>query len=136
MMDHRSDPVSPALRGVPRSSDASDSSHADTEDMSNSAIDHELSLLSNGDLCELLDRYESEERDVSRRRRELHEQIDALRERGADADGFDLLALERQEQELSSERHDLHLDIGELRREKHRRITLLRSAPAIGGRTA
>lgn len=101
--------------------------------MSNTAVDHELALLSNGELCELLERYEAEERDLSRRRRELHERIDAARERGVESDGSHLLALERQEQELSSERHDLHQDIGELRREKHRRITSLRAAPAIAG---
>lgn len=101
--------------------------------MANTAVDHELALLPNGELCELLERYEAEERDVSRRRRELHERIDALRERGDDSGGSQLHALERQEQELSSERHELHQEIGELRREKHRRITSLRSAPAIAG---
>ena len=106
--------------------------------MSISAGAHDLELLSNRALCELLERAESEELSLSQTRHRLHEQIDALEMRSANAPeehAAELADLARRERVVSEERLELHRRIADLRLEKHGRLDSLR-APlrAVAGR--
>jgi hypothetical protein len=89
-----------------------------------------LALLSNRTLCELLELAESEERSLSQTRQQLHEQIEALKTRSADAPeehAAELAGLAQRESTMSEERLELHLHIAELRLEKHSRLDSLRA---------
>ena len=89
-------------------------------------------LLSNRELCRMLDDAEREERSLSDRRKELHALIDDLSV-NAPEDDFELVTLAQKERDLSAERLQLHQRILELRLEKGGRIEGLRTPLRIVG---
>jgi hypothetical protein len=99
--------------------------------MSNHTEDISFFLLSNRELCGLLDEAEREERCLSDRRKELHALIDDLSLKSPES--FELAALSQKERELSAERLQLHQRILDLRLEKSGRIDRLRTPPRVVG---
>jgi hypothetical protein len=96
----------------------------DTQSVTSIAHDGDWTALPERQLLELLDQLEREERRVSRRRDVLHERIEFLRAGGfasAEPESEDLALLLEHEHELSQRRHELHLQIDELRAERSRR---------------
>src|SRR6478752_694084 len=75
--------------------------------MSNHTEGISVVLLSNRELCRMLDDAEREERSLSDRRKELHALIDDLSV-NAPEDDFELVTLSQKERELSAERLQLH----------------------------
>lgn len=75
------------------------------------------------ELAEMLERLESEERSVSRRRTALHNRIDFLRTGGhaAELEHEDIPHLLENERLISERRRELHLQIDALRAERSRR---------------
>jgi len=94
--------------------------------MSNHTEGISFVLLSNGELCRMLDEAEREERNLSDRRKELHALIDDLSVNAPEND-FELVTLSQKERELSAERLQLHQRILDLRLEKSGRIDGLRT---------
>jgi Spy/CpxP family protein refolding chaperone len=89
----------------------------------------DLAKLSNGALCRLLGEAEHEEREISDRRREVHDLIDAS---SLDAEAAsDVAAMSQQERQMSAARLQLHMQITELRLEKSRRVDGLRPSLKI-----
>lgn len=84
-----------------------------------------LEALSDSALQAYLDHLDDEERQVSRRRRRLHDQIDFLAAGGfahAESDAERLAELRRVEREISDERKAMHQWIDEVRAERSRRL--------------
>ena len=84
----------------------------------------DVTALSDAELGLLLNRLEREERDVSKHRSKLHDQIDFVQAGGFAAAGSadDQLAwLRATERKLSERRHHLHLQIDALRVERSQR---------------
>lgn len=82
--------------------------------------------LSNDELETLLERLETEERDVSRRRRALHTRIEFISGGGGatvEVAADQLAALHESEREISDRRRSLHVQIDTLRTEASRRLT-------------
>ena len=100
--------------------------------MSNHTEGISVVLLSNRELCRMLDDAEREERSLSDRRKELHALIDDLSV-NAPEDDFELVTLSQKERDLSAERLQLHQRILELRLEKSGRIEGLRTPVRIVG---
>jgi hypothetical protein len=86
----------------------------------------DLAKLSNGALCRILEEAEHEEREISDRRREVHDMIDASPL--GDEAASDVAAMSQQERQMSAARLQLHMRITELRLEKSRRIDGLRTS--------
>jgi hypothetical protein len=87
--------------------------------------DADVASLSDREIGVLLE--QREERKVSRRRSALHNRIDFLRAGGfasGTAESDDLGIMLESEREISEIRHDLHLQIDELRAELSRRRAL------------
>jgi RsiG-like len=84
----------------------------------------DVSALSDSELTALLERLETEERSLSRRRNALHNRID-FGQAGSVAPGDSgedhLAELREAEREISARRHALHLQIEQLRAEELRR---------------